>query len=358
VAVSETRTWSAPGKLFVSGEYAVLWGGVGRVVAVPPRTLALARRRDDGRVEVLLEGRRLEGSVTPQGVAWREPPAQAAHFVSRAIDLALRASPGSRGGFTVAFSPSPTSGGHKLGLGSSARAAVLATEATRWAVDAAFDTLKLALVAHAEAQGGRGSGGDVAAIFAGGTVAYRRYELAALLKEAAAGGLAGGLSRSGPVEVNREAPPALELIYVFTGQSASTPALIGQAERTLQPAQRTDFVRRSDELSAALQQALARGDLAVVREACDGLQALLDGLTSAPQPTLQRVLQLARASGCAAKQSGAGGGDGCLAFAPDADAASRLVETVEARGFLARRLEVAPGLRLEPAADPTLASWL
>ncbi|MFP2913614.1 phosphomevalonate kinase, partial [Pyxidicoccus sp. 3LFB2] len=46
------RALSAPGKLFVSGEYAVLWGGVARVAAVAPRTAAYVRRRPDARVHV------------------------------------------------------------------------------------------------------------------------------------------------------------------------------------------------------------------------------------------------------------------------------------------------------------------
>jgi phosphomevalonate kinase len=48
------RALSAPGKLFVSGEYAVLWGGVSRVAAVAPRTSALVRTRADAQVHLCL----------------------------------------------------------------------------------------------------------------------------------------------------------------------------------------------------------------------------------------------------------------------------------------------------------------
>ncbi|MDQ3274735.1 MAG: phosphomevalonate kinase, partial [Actinomycetota bacterium] len=34
------RALSAPGKLFLAGEYAVLWGGTARIAAVGPRTFA------------------------------------------------------------------------------------------------------------------------------------------------------------------------------------------------------------------------------------------------------------------------------------------------------------------------------
>ena len=48
------RTLSAPGKLFLAGEYAVLWGGVARILAVGPRVNALVRPRQDRQVDVVL----------------------------------------------------------------------------------------------------------------------------------------------------------------------------------------------------------------------------------------------------------------------------------------------------------------
>ena len=48
------RTLSAPGKLFLTGEYAVLWGGVARVLAVGPRVHALVRPRTDSPAETEL----------------------------------------------------------------------------------------------------------------------------------------------------------------------------------------------------------------------------------------------------------------------------------------------------------------
>jgi phosphomevalonate kinase len=356
--MSETRTWSAGGKLFVSGEYAVLWGGVARLVAVGPRVEALAQRREDGLVELLLPGRRLAGAATPAGVRWREEPDQDFRFVAHALDLALRAAPGPVRGLSAAFAPSPTVGGLKLGLGSSARATMLAAEAARWGLEAGFDSLKLALVAHAEAQGGRGSGGDVAAICAGGTVAYRRYEVGPALAASTTGGLEAALGRGPPVALVREPPPALGMVYLFTGQSASTPALIGRAEQGLAPGDRPAFVERSDALSGSLQAALTRGDAPVAREVCQALQSHLDRLTGGESAALQRVLQLAAAFGCAAKQSGAGGGDGCLAFAPDPDAARALLEAAEARGLYARAVEPAEGLRTETGSASTLSTWV
>jgi len=66
---------------------------------------------------------------------------------------------------------------------------VLTAEAARYALDARLDALKVSLLAHAEAQGGRGSGGDVAACFAGTLVRYRRYDVKPLLDVAGSGAL-------------------------------------------------------------------------------------------------------------------------------------------------------------------------
>jgi phosphomevalonate kinase len=353
-----TRAWSAPGKLFVSGEYAVLWGGVARLLAVEPRTRVAARRRDDGQIEVLLEGRKLAGASTPAGVAWSEPPGPEFHFVARTVDLTLRAGWRASPGFSLAFSPSPTFEGRKLGLGSSARAAVLAAEASRWALDATLDTLKLALVAHAEAQGGRGSGGDVAASFAGGSIAFRRFESTSQLASSASGGLGAALSLAPPVELTRLPGPRLEPLYVYSGVGAATPALIARAEHLLDHTRRAAFVLSSDSLSAALQEALVSRDVQAAREACDGLQDLLDSLAGSATPAVERILQLARSGGCAAKQSGAGGGDGCLVFAPDPEVATSFLATVTARGLYARRVAISPGLTVEPHPEPELVSWL
>src|SRR5947208_1853400 len=74
-------------------------------------------------------------------------------------------------GFSLAIAPSFTApDGRKLGMGGSARACLLAAEATRYVLGVRADTLKIALHAHASAQNGKGSGADVAAVFAGGLI--------------------------------------------------------------------------------------------------------------------------------------------------------------------------------------------
>lgn len=352
------RALSAPGKLFVSGEYAVLWGGVARVLAVGPRVQALCRRRGDRRIELVLEAGRLGGEATPAGVHWEGPVGEPFHFVARAIDLALRAIGRETTGFTVAFGPSPTSGGLKLGLGSSARAAVLASEAARWATEATFDTLKLALTAHAEAQGGKGSGGDVAASYAGGFVRYRRFEVAPLIEASVKGALDTALRQAPPVDVLRLAKPQLPLVYAFSGTSASTVKLVGQVEARRTSHQRAAFVTTSDAVGDALEQGLVRGDFAAVHAATRELQRLLADFAPAPSDSLDRLLAIAEGLGCTGKQSGAGGGDGCLLIAPDQEAGERLLGAFQLRGVTAGMIEWAEGLRAEPRGEAPLVHWV
>ena len=353
------RTLSAPGKLFLSGEYAVLWGGVARIAAVGPRTAAHVRARVDRDVSIALEDGKIGGQTTPLGVRWAdETVPDAFHFAARAVDLVLRAVGRQVPGFGIALEPSPGApDGRKLGMGGSARAVVLATEAARFALDLPLDTLKLSLLTHALAQGGKGSGGDVAAIFAGGIVRYRRYDLTALTRASTGSDLSGALRNAPPVELSRLTEAKLPLIYAFAGQSASTRFLIGEVEKRWTELERQRFVGSSDSLGQQLETGLAKGDFAAVAQATTGLQELLASLGPLQTEEMARVLALTRSLGCAGKMSGAGGGDGCILFAPDPQAAQTLIASLKSREILAFPLTVEAGLRGEPG-DRGLGRWL
>lgn len=351
------RTLSAPGKLFLAGEYAVLWGGVARVLAVGPRARAFVRKRPDRRVDLLLAEGRLSGDSTPLGARWESAPPPSFHFVARTVDLALRAVARDGPGFSIAFEPSPTSSGHKLGFGSSARACVLAAEACRTAMGASFDALKLALVAHASAQHGKGSGADVAACFAGDVVRYRRADVSALIEAGNKGGFGGALTSSPPVDVWRVSPPRVPMLYVFTGASASTPTLIAEVERAVDAKARERFVLQSDALGSQLEEALSRGDFPGTKAAATELQALLFSLGPPKTESIERVLALAASAGCAAKQSGAGGGDGCLVFAPDAATRDAALGVFQARGLFAIPVTPESGVRGEVQPVRELVQW-
>src|SRR5262249_7075559 len=104
------RALSVPSKLFLSGEYAVLWGGTARIAAVGPRAHAYVRSRDDREVRLLLEAGGLRGYATALGVNWQSEISPAFLFAARTVDLALRAHGGETLGFDLALSPSPPVG--------------------------------------------------------------------------------------------------------------------------------------------------------------------------------------------------------------------------------------------------------
>ncbi len=353
------RAISAPGKLFISGEYAVLWGGAARVAAVGPRVSAFVRTRDDRRVDIVLEEGRLTGTATPAGVKWQGAVPGEYRFVAHTIDLAYRLGSHDSPGFAVALAPSPKGeNGQKLGFGSSARATVLAAEAARLALGGTFDSLKLALLAHADAQQGKGSGGDVAACFAGGLVRYRRYDVAPLIKAANSSGFSTGLSASSSVELLRAQNIEHPMLYAFSGTSASTPSLIAHVEREWGLEKRTRFVEESDGHGERLEHALARGDFSEVTDACSSLQRLLWSLEVTRTPQLERLLALATAYGCTGKQSGAGGGDGVILFSPGESARDALASALSERKIMSMPVSLAQGLRGEADVPPELSGWL
>ena len=343
----------------MSGEYAVLWGGVARVAAVGPRTGALVRRRADARVHVCLEEGTLAGQVTPRGVKWeREVPAGFS-FVARTLDEGLRLHGRESVGFDLALAPSAVGpNGRKLGMGGSACATVLAADALRFVLEERFDALKLALVAHTAQQNGKGSGGDVATSHAGGVVRYRRYDVDGLIAASSAGGYRAALDSAPAVDVWRLPTPRVSLGYAFTGESASTRVLISQVEAKWGEQGRRDFVRRSDALGQEIEQGLGGGEFRALSDAVREQQALLQELGPLETEPMQRVLALAASYGCVGKQSGAGGGDGCILFAPDAGQRAALLEGVRARGFHTLELDVEPGVRGEAQPERTLRAWL
>jgi phosphomevalonate kinase len=348
-------TLSAPGKLFLSGEYAVLWGGTARLAGVGPRAWALARTREDREVHLVLAEGRIRGTVTPLGVRWASEPAAPFTFAARALDVVIRARARESLGLELALSSTvPGPGGHKLGLGSSARAVVLAVESAARLLDVR-PPLALAMLAHAEAQGGKGSGGDVAACSAGGLLRYRRWPIERVTSAAS---LSLGLAAAGAPDVVRLGTTALPASYAFSGQSASTRGMIGKVEAELENAGRQRFVESSDDLGRELEEGLRGSRFAQVDEACQALEQLLESLPGVGTPATTRILALARAAGSAGKVSGAGGGDGCVLFSPDEDARRALLAALEHRGFVAVPLSLEPGVRAESSAPPELRAWL
>ena len=314
------------------------------MLAVSPRAWAAFELREDRRIYLHLEAGALQGEATPAGALWSRPVPQPFLFAARAVDHALSAHGQAALGFNVAMSPTPLLQGHKLGLGSSARAAILATKASLMALNSPKPPLPLALRAHADAQGGKGSGADVAACHTGGLVRYQRPP-----------------APGAPPKVHSLHPTSFALAYVFTGKSASTPSLLAAVEARHDVKARQAFALSSDILGEQLERSWLQGEFKVLAEAVEALQSSLDALLGKTSAEQEQIVSLARAYGCAAKQSGAGGGDGCILFAPDEERRAEVLEGLRRRGFWGTPLQVEAGLMVESDSTPeaeALKLWL
>jgi phosphomevalonate kinase len=301
---------AAPGKAILAGEYAVLHGAPAIAVAVDRSVRAQAGK----------------GDATP--------------FVVQALRHAVRA-----GGAQLDVrvdSSALYEGANKLGLGSSAAvtAAVVGLSFAKAGRDltdrrALFD---LADEAHAEAQGTRGSGVDVACSVYGGALRFQRKE---------------GRADIQPVEL----PEGVQLTFLWAGQPASTAQLIGRVKAFAEsaPAKHEAAIGRLLSQAHAFAAAVADDDAAALVRAADAYGIAMGALGDAAGSTIvtrphAQLAELARRHGGAAKPSGAGGGDLGVAFTIGAEATAKLHADARAAGLILLSLDApAPGLRLENA---------
>lgn len=291
---------SAPGKVMLAGEYAILDGAEAVMLAVD---------------------RRVRAWIEPAGAL--SGPFLAAVRDQLADDLG-RDHPATRAADHVVANSTPlrADDNTKLGLGSSAAVTVAATACALGEPVSGENLQHIHRIAHAahgraqEALGARGSGADIAASTFGGVIAVRRR------------------ADHAPVAVRSlAAESARHLVYLWTGKAAHTPSLVAQVRA----------LRTSDP-------ALYRCRIAAIAEAADAVVAGFAGdedglapdsrrLVGAVQSAAQAVAELGHAAGVeletdehraiaalagrfagAAKPTGAGAGDVAVAAFPDSDA--------------------------------------
>jgi mevalonate kinase len=280
---------SAPGKLFLGGEYAVLNGAQAVVTAVDRRVRAVASDQEEHQSPILKIVREqvvrfLENDC---GKSMALPPIQTR---SRYFQI----------------------GGQKIGLGSSAAVSAAATgllfELAGLSIeDNRRRILEQAIAAHTAAQGGRGSGADVAAAVRGGTLIF---------------------SMDGKVE--QVYLDTMYLVPVWSGKSASTRELIKKIDafRESDPTGHRDCFDELEKRAAQLAEAFRQRDPLKIIDATERYGASMDRLgrgSGAPIVTKKHrlVANLASSLGGSAKPSGAGGGDTAVAVFSDREAAAQ-----------------------------------
>ncbi|MFM8355740.1 MAG: mevalonate kinase [Gammaproteobacteria bacterium] len=330
---------SAPGKVVLWGEYAVLAGAPALVLAVD--------RRAHCRVDVLRPSVR----PVPERAPWEfsskgftgtaigmtrsdflgstAPPADSAAW------LAWHVAQGFRARQPDAFERLPANidlltdtrgffeSGIKLGVGSSA-AVCVALYGAFCVLTGQPPAFRDVLGTHHRLQGNRGSGVDIAAAWHGGMM---RFERSAADADTA------------PTVRPWTLPPTLSYQFVWTGHAASTPAHLErfahwQAQGHITP------------LLALSEAARALFDAEPTLNALHHYAACLRALDAAAtlgiyDPAHEELHQLAVRAGVVYKPCGAGGGDLGAAFGDDPARIQQFIAAAQNAGYAPLRLETA-----------------
>lgn len=334
---------TAPGKVVLLGEYAVLEGSPGLVLAIDRRarvTLELCGE-DECRVTAPQLGMEPAGfRIGLDGVIeWKHPPRGAFRRTAALIEYLvtdLHQRGGGIGPFRVHIDSAPLfhagpEGQVKLGLGSSAAVAVALDAAFRQAFGSALptesreDIISRLLVPVRRAQGGAGSGIDLAASLLGGLSGYRIDE------------------GHGAAQIDLEPlylPPGLKWLFVWTGSSASTANLLAAWRRARKD--NPGKVRAVlDEMAATAEaglQAVRHDDAAGLAGrigAYGRIMGKMNDLVNVEVLTGAHRLAMDHADrlGAAYKPCGAGGGDLGVAVSTDSGVIRRLSEALERKGL-------------------------
>lgn len=367
-----TITASAPGKLMLLGEYAVLEGATALVAAVDRRATVRITpvEYDEIRVHAPDLGLDAVGHLAEGGhVQWDtdDAAAERLHLVTHVIEGALDAEdhgetpaatsnagatpPGHENiviiekpdadrrphGFSATLATTAFFDAHgaKLGLGSSAALTVALAGALRALIGRPRPDLPRLVAIHRAMQGGRGSGADIAASLLGGIVAYH-------------GG--NGPSPTGqPIAVPVGLPAGVRWCCVFTGRSTST----AESLAVLSAWRRDHLARYREHLDglAAIAEAgvsaAHTADAGALLAAFEAYGARLDELGRAAELDIvgtehREIRNAAARCGVIYKPSGAGGGDIGIGFAGDGDHIEAFRHAVGAIGYRIIDMAVEP----------------
>jgi phosphomevalonate kinase len=317
---------SAPGKLVVSGEYAVLAGAPALALCVNRRMTATLTDRTSGGWHFAARGltgdayhnrQRLTGGAPLDGT---DPGYLCQHIVRElfaaglgdALPDHLDVAIDSRAGFDD---------GRKLGVGTSAAVCTSLTAALlRWC-NSDLPLFPIAQRAHQQSQGGRGSGVDVAAACSGGFIRY---------------------DRDPPRTMGVEFPAGVAFATIWTGVGAATRDYLQRFDAWCagtQPATLCTLIDAANDVADAVPDAAQF--VRQLRAFAEALQHLDHAAQLGIFSNAHRTLAaLGTMHGVVYKPSGAGGGDFGMAFALDARAIESFAEAARAAGFEPLPLEL------------------
>jgi len=325
-------TASAPGKLVLSGEYAVLDGAPAIAVAVDRRARVTVSSSDAAWHQVRSPHHSAAtGRFEARGESFRwladGDDFALVEYVWRALGLDTPANLALELDSRTFSDPAS---GLKLGIGSSAAVAVALAAALAESGETRRDSFEAALRAHRSLQGGVGSGVDVASSLLGGLIEYSL--------ESAPGR-------------RLDWPPGLLMAVFWVGTSARTAERLARLERDRYRPSRSALAASATDVAAAW----ASGCTATVLEVYRGYVAALSTFSDDHDLGIfdsghAELAAAASGAGVVYKPCGAGGGDTGVCLAADAEALARFLS-----GEVATRAHC-PDILLDPRGVVTESS--
>ena len=337
--MTNTVHFSAPGKLFLLGEWAILeMGNTGVVTAVNKRVHSEVKQSDGISITLsdfgvhdlkcVFDGQKLKflTDESEQTTNSRQSLSDKLKFIKEAIEASLRflnEKGISSNGFAVrTWNEELQIDGKKIGFGSSAAATVAVIASVLAYHEYEFtkeEVYKLATIAHYFAQGKVGSAFDVAASTYGGIFVYKRFDPKWLQEKVDDGiGLPDIVDYKWPGLYVEELGDFSDFCMAvgWSGESASTTDAIKKMQ-SFKKSHSLEYNRVMNEISQTAENfvsAWKKGDSETAWKCVRQNKQLLRELTeksgvNIETPQLKLLAELAEEYGGAGKLSGAGGGD-------------------------------------------------
>jgi len=327
-------TASAPGKVYLFGEHAVVYGEPAVPCAIERRARVTAERREDDKLRVNAADLTLDGfTVEYDGDAAGTPDVDVAEplleegmgYINGAIEQARDAAGAPEAGFDVTIESSIPLG---AGLGSSAAVVTAAIDAATRELGVELDAAEIADRAYRveyEVQDGQASRADTFCSAIGGAVRVEGEDCRRISNI-----------------------PTLPFVIGYDGGSGDTGALVaGVRQRREEYNFAADTVSAIGDIVREGEQTLRDGEFEELGELMDFNHGLLSALGVSSR-SLDSMVWAAREGGAlGAKLTGAGGGGCIVALDPDDGAETALRYTRGCKSVFRAELDT-DGVRVEP----------
>lgn len=354
---------SAPGKLFLAGEYAVVEAGYPAMIAAINQYLTVTiEASNSGTVFSSQQGITIPWERSGEEIVTQTATSYALIFsamgVAEAYVRALGQQTAAFYALSVDSQLDDCQSGTKYGLGSSGALTVATIKAvlTYYGQEVnAYRLYQLAALSQLQ-QGMAGSFGDLAASSYGGVIAYHSLDrdwLKELLEEHTLLEILDMPWKDVNIE-RLSLPGTLSLLIGWTGQAASTDSLVNQVgqgrSQDGKESSHRDFLQKSKSCLGGIIQACQQGDAERFQAGIAENRRLLQEFArkmglNIETPALVKLCQLAEEEGAVAKSSGAGGGDCGIAFASQAQQAEKIHHKWRSAGILPLNLNLADEMK-------------